>query len=102
VPARIGAVVDAIRGTLARKSFTQEIRFTTLDLVTEERLACGALYPPMADLRSVSRAIAIAVVGTIGTIDGEPLPAGDEGIERAARAVDAAIWWPDYQPYEPA
>jgi hypothetical protein len=56
----------------------------------------------MADLRSVSRAIAIAVVGTIGTIDGEPLPAGDEGIERAARAVDAAIWWPDYQPYEPA
>ena len=39
VPARIGAVVDAIRGTLARKSFTQEIRFTTLDLVTEQRLA---------------------------------------------------------------
>lgn len=39
VPARLGAVVDAMRGTLARKSFTQEIRFKRLDFVTEERLA---------------------------------------------------------------
>ncbi len=75
---------------------------TLAGLVTEERLACGAIYPPMADLRSVSRAIAIAVVTTIGTIDGEPLPAGDEGLERVASAVDAEIWWPDYLPYEPA
>jgi YegS/Rv2252/BmrU family lipid kinase len=52
VPTRVGAVVDAIRGTLARKSFTQEIRFTRLDLVTEERLAYhwdgnpGYIEPP--------------------------------------------------------
>ena len=52
VPARLGAVVDAIRGTLARKSFTQEIRFKRLDFVTEERLAYhwdgnpGYIEPP--------------------------------------------------------
>jgi malic enzyme len=96
----LGAIVAGAR-VIRDAEFLAAAR-TLAGFVTEERLACGALYPPMADLRSVSRAIAIAVVGTIGTIDGEPLPAGDEGIERAARAVDAAIWWPDYQPYEPA
>jgi YegS/Rv2252/BmrU family lipid kinase len=39
IPQRLGAVVDAVRGTLARKPFTQEIRFKRLDLVIEERLA---------------------------------------------------------------
>ncbi len=75
---------------------------TLADLVPPERLACGALYPPMADLRSISRAIAIAVVNEIGTLDGEPLPAGEVGMALVERAVDAAIWWPDYLDYEPA
>jgi malic enzyme len=52
--------------------------------VTDERLDQGALYPPVADLRSVSRSIAVAVAGD----------------DRAAE-VDAAMWWPDYVPYLP-
>ena len=52
--------------------------------VTDERLAAGALYPPVADLRRVSRAIAVAVAG-----------------DALAGEVDAAMWWPDYVPYTP-
>jgi malic enzyme len=75
---------------------------TLAGLVSGDRLACGALYPAIADLRAVSRAIAIAVVREMGAVDGEPLPAGAEGEELAAAAVDAATWWPDYAAYEPA
>jgi malic enzyme len=75
---------------------------TLADLVGEDRLACGALYPPIAHLRAVSRDIAIAVVRQAGTVDGRPLPAGEAGARRAAAAVDAAIWWPDYPAYQPA
>jgi malic enzyme len=75
---------------------------TLAGLVSGDRLACGALYPAISDLRAVSRAIAIAVVGEMGSVDGEPLPAGAEGEELAATAVDAATWWPDYAAYEPA
>ncbi len=71
-------------------------------MVDEDRLGCGALYPPVADLRAVSRAIAVAIVLEIGTVDGDPLPAGPAGEELATAAVDAAIWWPDYPVYEPA
>jgi hypothetical protein len=38
----------------------------------------------------------------MGTVDGEPLPAGAAGDELAAAAVDAATWWPEYVAYEPA
>ena len=75
---------------------------TLAALVAPERLASGALYPPVSDLRSVSRAIAVAVVRKVGTVDGEPLPAGAAGEAVAIAAVDAAIWWPDYVRYEPA
>ena len=57
--------------------------------VTDERLAAGALYPPVTALREVSRAIAIAVAREAGSSDPEA-------------AVDAAMWWPDYVPYLPA
>ena len=57
--------------------------------VTDERLAAGALYPPVTALREVSRAIAIAVAREAGSSDPEA-------------AVDAAMWWPDYVPYMPA
>jgi malic enzyme len=75
---------------------------TLAGMVGEDRLSCGALYPPVAELRAVSRAIAIAVVQGIGTVNGEPLPAGEPGAALAATAVDSAIWWPDYPDFEPA
>ncbi|MEX2182935.1 MAG: NAD-dependent malic enzyme [Chloroflexota bacterium] len=64
------------------------------DAVTDDRLASGALYPPVADLRAVSRRIAIAVVQEAG----RPTDA-EGGIEAI---VDAAMWWPSYVPYLPA
>jgi malic enzyme len=66
--------------------------------VAPERRARGALYPPVADLRAVARSIALAIVRL----------ARDRGYGRLYRdeelepAVDRAIWWPDYVPYEPA
>ena len=70
--------------------------------VSDERLAEGALYPSIGDLRAVSREIAVAVLCSFGTLNGAPLPAGDEGRTHAEAAVDQAMWWPEYLPYEPA
>jgi malate dehydrogenase (oxaloacetate-decarboxylating) len=61
---------------------------TLSDAVSPARLAAGALYPPIAELRAVSRTIAIAV-------------ARDRLGDLAEAAVDAATWWPAYVPYEP-
>ncbi|HEY6056974.1 MAG TPA: NAD-dependent malic enzyme, partial [Candidatus Limnocylindrales bacterium] len=64
--------------------------------VTPERFATGALYPSVNDLRAVSRDIAVAIVRY----------ASERGLGRAIRddhvesLVDAAMWWPDYAPYE--
>jgi malic enzyme len=58
------------------------------DQVSEERLAYGALYPRLSQLRDVSRAIAIAVVAESGSI------------HNAEAVVDAAMWWPEYVEYE--
>ncbi|MCU0483908.1 MAG: NAD-dependent malic enzyme [Chloroflexi bacterium] len=96
----LGAIVAGAR-TIRDRDFLVAAR-TLAGLVAPERLACGALYPRVADLRAISRAIAIAVVEEIGEIDGKPLPAGDEGTAVASAAVDAATWWPDYDAYEPA
>ena len=71
---------------------------TLADAVTAERLASGALYPPVGDLRSVSRAIAIAVAreavetGLAGIAPGHEIEA----------LIDAAMWSPAYVPYLPA
>jgi len=71
---------------------------TLAGLVPAERLAAGALFPGLADLRQVSRAIAVAVAAE----------ARDSGVSRlapgqdAAAAVDAAIWAPDYPAPDPA
>ncbi len=66
--------------------------------VTPERLAEGGLYPPIEELRGVSRAIAIAVIRHFRDA-GYGRYLHDDDIEPA---VDRAIWWPDYLPYEPA
>jgi malate dehydrogenase (oxaloacetate-decarboxylating) len=75
IVAEAPVVTDAMFLTAARVLAEQ---------VTGERLADGALFPPIAQLRAVSRAIAVAVAGDDRTAD-----------------VDAAMWWPDYVPYEP-
>lgn len=65
---------------------------TLAGMVTADRLSAGALYPRLAELRDVSRAIAIAVVEQ----------ARECGVARladrqdAAAAVDAAMWTPNY------
>jgi len=65
------------------------------DQVSPERLASGALYPPVEELRSVTRAVALAVAGSA-------VEAGVAGLTDASALeaeVDAAMWWPDYVPY---
>ncbi len=61
-------------------------------LVTADRVAQGALYPPIADLRRVSRAVAVAVA-TQARQDGVARLAPDDDIEKT---VAAAMWYPDY------
>jgi len=65
--------------------------------VTRARLDEGSLYPNQSELRTVSRAVAIAVARC----------ARDRGVGRhlsddeVEAAVDAMIWQPDYVGYEP-
>jgi malic enzyme len=71
---------------------------TLAEAVTDERLASGALYPPVADLRAVSRAIAIRVAH-------EAIDEGLAGIDPATDVealIGDAMWWPEYVPYRPA
>jgi len=66
--------------------------------ISVDRLAAGALYPPIADLPALARSIACAVVRKARDSGfGRFLP--DDGVEAA---VDAAMWNPGYVPYRPA
>jgi len=62
------------------------------EAVPRERLAQGAIYPSLNDLRPISRRVAVAVA----------CQARDEGLGRVAgdeeigAAVDAAMWMPEY------
>src|SRR3990170_2080313 len=61
--------------------------------VSAGRLQDGALYPPISDLRSVSRAITLAVAR-------EAIRSGlASPVEDLEAEVDAAMWWPAYAPY---
>jgi malic enzyme len=83
IVARAHEVTDAMFLAAAR---------TLATLVPEERLAQGALYPSISDLRPVSREVAVAVAreardsGTGRQVDDAALEA----------AVDAAMWVPGY------
>jgi len=96
----LGAIVAGAR--IVRDDDFLAAARTLAGMVGPERLSCGALYPPVSELRAVSRAIAIAVVRGIGMVHGRPIPAGEQGVALATAAVDAATWWPDYPVYEPA
>lgn len=67
-------------------------------LVSAERLAAGAVYPPISQLRVAARAIAVAVMRH----------ARDSGYGRQYReedigpTIDRAMWDPVYLPFEPA
>jgi malic enzyme len=70
---------------------------TLAGLVPEERIEQGAIYPRLTDLRSISRAIAIAVARQ-GRDEGVAPMATDAEIEAA---VDACVWTPRYESFEP-
>jgi malic enzyme len=67
-------------------------------MVSPERLAAGAIYPPISDLRRVARGIAIALVRHLRD-SGYGRQFRDEEIEPA---VERAMWWPEYLPLSPA
>jgi malic enzyme len=67
-------------------------------MVTDERLATGAIYPPINDLRVAARTIALAMVRHFRD-SGYGRQLGEDEIEMA---VDRAMWWPEYLRYEPA
>ena len=81
----LGAIVAEAR-TVTDRMFLLAARELAAS-VTPERLACGALYPPVSDLRAVSRRVAVAVANEVG------------GLDDPEAAVASAIWWPDYVPY---
>jgi malic enzyme len=92
----LGAIVAEAR-TMPDEVFLAAAR--ALDpSVTDDRLAAGALYPPVAELRSVTRTIATAVARTAVELGIAGIAPGTD----PAAAVDGAMWWPRYAPYVPA
>jgi malic enzyme len=63
--------------------------------ISAERLARGAIYPRVADLRRVSRAVAIAVAKEAIAGGLARMPATDD----VEGEIDRAMWWPAYVPY---
>jgi malate dehydrogenase (oxaloacetate-decarboxylating) len=89
----IGLGAVAARASEITDSMFAVAATTLAGMVPADRLGQGALYPPLADLRPVSRAIAIAVAR-------EALTSGVAGIDPKigiADAVDAQMWTPEYQ-----
>jgi malic enzyme len=91
----LGAIVAEAR-EITDEMFLLAAR-TLAEMVSPERLAIGALYPPVSDLRKVSREIAAKVV----------CQSRDCGVGRLYRdeevfeAVDSAMWYPEYLAYRP-
>ena len=90
----LGAMVAEAR-ELTDEAFVVAAR-TLADLVTEERIAVGAIYPPIAELRAAARAIAVALVRHFRDA-GYGRQLRDDEIELA---VDRAMWRPDYPELE--
>jgi malic enzyme len=67
-------------------------------LVTDERLALGALYPPVAEMRRAARSIAIATA-TYMRDCGYGRQLHDDEI---AAEVDDEMWRPEYAVFKPA
>jgi malic enzyme len=65
--------------------------------VSAERLAAGAIYPPITELRSVAQRIAIALVRHFRD-SGYGRQYHDDEVEPA---VERAMWFPDYLALDP-
>jgi malic enzyme len=92
----LGAIA-AETGSISERMFLIAARALAA-AVTDARLAAGALYPAVGDLRAVTRAIALGVAR-------EAVETGVAGIspdDDLEAVVDGAMWWPAYVPYVPA
>jgi malic enzyme len=93
----LGAIVAESRAVTDRMFLLAAHELATA--VTDERLAAGALYPPVASLRTTARRIAVVVAreavaaGLSGAAERGPFDPETE--------VDAAMWRPEYVPYRP-
>jgi len=86
----LGALVGGAR-EVTDSMFTVAAR-TLAESLDDESLADGLLFPPLVRLRSVTRAIAAAVIREINSLGiGDGL--ADDAIDGA---IDAAMWDPQY------
>jgi len=88
----VGLAAIVSRATEITDEMFRVAATTLAGLVSADRVADGALYPPVADLRQVSQSIAIAVA-TQAKHDGVARLAPDDDIDEA---VAAAMWFPRY------
>jgi malic enzyme len=89
----LGAIVAEARELTDEAFLVAAREFSAM--VSPERLASGAMYPPIRDLRRIARTIAVAVVRQLRD-SGYGRQYRDEEIEPA---VDSAMWWPEYLPF---
>ena len=89
----VGLAAIATRATEVTDRMFGVAATTLAGLVSAERLANGALYPQIADLREISRTIAVAVAREARD-SGVSLLAPGADVEAA---VDAARWVPSYR-----
>ncbi len=88
----VGLAAIVSRATEITDEMFRVAATTLASLVSADRISQGALYPPIGDLRRVSRAIATAVA-TQARQDGVAHMAPGDDIETA---VAAAMWEPSY------
>jgi malic enzyme len=88
----VGLATIASRATEVTDRMFLIAATTLAGLVSADRLRQGALYPQIANLRPISRAIAIAVAREARD-SGVSALAPDDDIEAV---VDAAMWTPSY------
>ena len=89
----VGLATIASRATEVTDRMFLVAATTLAGLVSADRLAQGALYPQIADLRKISRAIAIEVAREVRD-SGTSALTPDDDLEAI---VDAAMWTPGYQ-----
>ena len=89
----VGLAAIAARATEVTDRMFLVAATTLAGLVSADRLEQGALYPQIADLREISRTIAVAVAREARDSGVSQLPPGAD-IEAA---VDAARWVPGYR-----